>query len=317
VVLLSLLSLAVGARNVPVATVLQALTHDDPTGTDQLVVITSRLPRTVLGLLVGAALGLAGTVMQGVTRNPLADPGILGVNGGAALAVVLGISVFGVGSAGGYVWFALAGAAAASVLVYSVAALGREGATPVKLALAGAAATAFFGAVTTAFLLTDQQTFDQFRFWQVGSLNGRGLDVAAQVLPFLALGAVLALLLGRSLNTLALGDDVARGLGARVGLVRLASALAVVLLCGGATAAVGPVGFVGLTIPHVARALVGTDHRRVLPVSMLLAPVLLLAADVLGRVVARPGEVQVAILTAVLGAPVFVALVRRHRLAGL
>ncbi len=317
VVLLCFASLAVGARNVPTATVLQALTHYDPTSTDQLVVVTSRLPRTVLGLLVGAALGLAGCVMQGVTRNPLADPGILGVNGGAALAIVLGISVFGVGSASGYVWFALAGTAAVSVLVYSVAALGREGATPVKLALSGAAATAFFGAVTTALLLGDQQTFDQFRFWQVGSLNGRGLDVAAQVLPFLAVGAVLALVLGRSLNTLALGDDVARGLGAQIGLVRLVSALAVVLLCGGATAAVGPVGFVGLTIPHVARALVGTDYRRVLPVSTLLAPVLLLAADVLGRVLARPGEVQVAIVTAVLGAPVFVALVRRHRLAGL
>ena len=316
-VLLCLASLAIGSRSIAPSTVLQALTAYDPTSTDQLVVITSRLPRTVLGLLVGAALGLAGCVMQGVTRNPLADPGILGVNGGAALAIVVGISVFGVGSAGGYVWFALVGAAGASVLVYAVAALGREGATPVKLALAGAAATAFFGAVTTALLLSDQQTFDQFRFWQVGSLNGRGLDVAAQVLPFLAVGSVLALLLGRSLNTLALGDDVARGLGARVGLVRLASALAVVLLCGGATAAAGPVGFVGLTIPHVARALVGSDHRRVLPVSMLLAPILLLTADVVGRVVARPGEVQVAIVTAVLGAPVFVALVRRHRLAGL
>ena len=315
--LLCLASLAIGSRSIAPATVLRALTAYDPSSTDQIVVVTSRLPRTVLGLLVGAALGLAGCVMQGVTRNPLADPGILGVNGGAALAIVIGISLFGVGSAAGYVWFAFLGAAAASVLVYTVAALGREGATPVKLALAGAAATAFFGAITTGLLLSDQQTFDQFRFWQVGSLNGRGLDVAAQVLPFLALGGVLALLLGRSLNTLAMGDDVARGLGARVGLVRLASALAVVLLCGGATAAVGPVGFVGLTIPHVARALVGADYRRVLPVSMLLAPVLLLTADVVGRVIARPGEVQVAIVTAVLGAPVFVAIVRRHRLAGL
>lgn len=315
--LLVLASLAVGARSIPLGTVVDALTAYDPTNTDQLVVVTSRLPRTVLGLLVGAALGLAGGVMQGVTRNPLADPGILGVNGGAALAVVVGISVLGVGSVSGYVWFAFLCAAVASVLVYSVAALGREGATPVKLALAGAAATALFSAVTTALLLSDQQTFDQFRFWQVGSLNGRGLDVAVRVLPFLVVGGVLALVLGLSLNTLALGDDVARGLGARVGLVRGASALAVVLLCGGATAAAGPVGFVGLTVPHVARALVGTDHRRVLPVSMLLAPVLLLAADVLGRVVARPGEVQVAIVTAVLGAPVFVAVVRRHRLAGL
>lgn len=316
-VLLVLASLAVGARSIAPSTVLQALTSYDPTSTDQLVVVTSRVPRTTLGILVGAALGLAGCVMQGVTRNPLADPGILGVNGGAALAIVLGIGVFGVGGVSGYVWFAFAGAAAASVLVYSVAALGREGATPVKLALAGAAVTAFFGAITTALLLADQQTFDQFRFWQVGSLNGRDLGVTARVLPFLLVGGLLALLLGRGLNTLAMGDDVARGLGARVGLIRLASALAVVLLCGAATAAAGPVGFVGLTIPHAARALVGSDYRRVLPTSMLLAPILLLAADVLGRVVARPGEVQVAIVTAVLGAPVFVAIVRRHRLAGL
>ena len=317
VVVLCLASLAIGARSVPTATVLQALTQYDPSDTDQLVVVTSRLPRTVLGLLVGAALGLAGCAMQGVTRNPLADPGILGVNGGAALAIVLGISVFGVADASGYVWFAFGGAAVASVLVYTVAALGREGATPVKLALAGAAATAFFGAITTALLLGDQQAFDQFRFWQVGSLNGRDLSVTTQVLPFLAVGALLALALGRGLNTLALGDDVARGLGARVGLIRLATAVAVVLLCGSATAAAGPVGFVGLTIPHVARALVGTDYRRILVTSMLLGPILLLAADVIGRVIARPGEVQVAIVTAAIGAPVFVALVRRHRLAGL
>ncbi|WP_091077573.1 FecCD family ABC transporter permease [Microlunatus sagamiharensis] len=316
-VLLVLASLAIGARSIPAGTVLDALTRYDPDDTDQLVVVTSRLPRTVLGLLVGAALGLAGAVMQGVTRNPLADPGILGVNGGAALAIVVGIGVFGVGSVSGYVWFAFAGAAGASVLVYSVAALGREGATPVKLALAGAAVTAFFGAFTTALLLADQQTFDQFRFWQVGSLNGRDLGVTVRVLPFLLVGGVLALALGRGLNSLAMGDDVARGLGARVGLIRVLSAAAVVLLCGAATAAAGPVGFVGLTIPHAARALVGSDYRRILPTSMLLAPILLLTADVVGRVVARPGEVQVAIVTAVLGAPVFVAIVRRHRLSGL
>ena len=314
---LCLLSLGVGSRLVPPATVLDALTRYDAGDTDQLVVVTLRLPRMVLGLLVGAALGLAGCVMQGVTRNPLADPGILGVNAGAALAVVLAITLLGVGSAAGYVWFALAGAAVASLLVYSVAGLGRDGATPVKLALAGAGLTAAFGAVTTALLLGDQRTFDQFRFWQVGSLNGRGLEVAVAVAPFLLGGGVLALGLGRALNTLSLGDDVARGLGARVGLTRVVAALAVVLLCGGATAAAGPVGFLGLTIPHVARMLAGSDYRRVLPLSMLLAPILLIGADVLGRVVARPGEVQVAILTAVIGAPVFIALVRRQRLAGL
>ncbi|MBA8794014.1 iron complex transport system permease protein [Friedmanniella endophytica] len=313
--LLALVSLAVGTRAVPLGTVVEALTRYDPADTDQLVVVTLRIPRTVVGLLVGAALGLAGCVMQGVTRNPLADPGILGVNAGAALFVVLAIGVLGVSSVGGYVWFAFAGAALAAVVVYAVAAVGREGATPVKLALAGAALTAGFGAVTTALLLLDQRTFDEFRFWQVGSLTGRDLGVVAAVSPFLAVGGLLALGLGRSLNTLALGDEVARGLGARVGTVRLVSALSVVLLCGAATAAAGPIGFVGLVIPHLARTLVGPDHRWLLPYSMLLGPVLLLAADVLGRVIARPAEVQVAIVTAVIGAPVFIALVRRRKLA--
>ncbi len=316
-VVLCLLSLAVGAQSVPLGTVLRAITHYDPADTGQLVVIGLRLPRTVIGLLAGASLGLAGCLMQGVTRNPLADPGILGVNAGAALCVVIAIGVFGIGSVTGYIWFALAGAALASVAVYGIAALGREGATPVKLALAGAALTAGFGAITTAILLFDQQTFDQFRFWQVGALAGRGLDVAVRVAPFMIVGGVLALGLGRALNTLSLGDDVARGLGARVGLSRAVAAFAVVLLCGAATAAAGPIGFVGLTVPHAARLITGPDYRWILPYSMVLAPILLLSADILGRIVARPGEVQVAILTAVIGAPVFIALVRRQRLAAL
>lgn len=317
VLLLCFLSLALGARVTPVSAVWDAIVRYDPTNTDHLVIAELRLPRTVLGVLVGAALGLAGAVMQGVTRNPLADPGILGVNAGAALLVVIGISAFGVTSILGYVWFAFAGAAVASVIVYSVASLGREGATPVKLALAGAALSAAFGAVTTAVLLLDQATFDQFRFWAVGALAGRDATVVAQIAPFLLVGCLLALCLGRVLNTLSLGEDVARGLGADVLVSRGVSAAAVVLLCGAATAACGPIGFVGLTIPHVARMIVGPDYRWVLPYAMVLAPILLLAADVLGRVVARPGELQVAIVTAFLGAPVFIALVRRKKLAEL
>jgi iron complex transport system permease protein len=317
VAVLCYLSLAVGARVTPLGAVWDAIVHDDPANTDHLVIRELRLPRTILGVLVGAALGLAGAVMQGVTRNPLADPGILGVNAGASLLVVIGISAFGVTSILGYVWFAFAGAAVASVVVYSVAALGREGATPVKLALAGAALSAAFGAVTSAMLLLDQATFDQFRFWAVGSLSGRDLTIVVQIAPFLIAGCLLALFLGRVLNTLSLGEDVARGLGANVVLSRGVSAGAVVLLCGAATAACGPIGFVGLTIPHVARMVVGPDYRWVLPYSMVLAPILLLAADFIGRVVDRPGELQVAIVTAFLGAPVFIALVRRKKLAEL
>jgi iron complex transport system permease protein len=311
------LSLMVGARTIAPADVLHALTHYSPTDDDSLVVVGSRLPRTLLGLAAGLALGLAGTVMQGLSRNPLADPGILGVNFGASLAVVVAIAFFGVTAVSGYVWFAFAGAALAAGLVYAVSAVGREGATPVKLALAGAAVSAALGSLITAVMLTSRVSLDQMRFWQVGSLSGRGFGVLWQVLPTLVVGAVLALTLGRLLNGLALGDDVARGLGQRVGLARALSAVAIVLLCGSATAAVGPIAFVGLVVPHVARWVVGVDYRRILAYSAVIAPALLIACDVVGRVVAPPGELQVGIVMAFVGAPLFIALVRRRKLVGL
>lgn len=310
-------SVAVGARPMSVGTVLDALFAYDVASEDHLVVRGLRLPRTAVGLLVGVALGLAGAVMQGVARNPLADPGILGVSAGASLFVVLAIYWFGVGSLTGYVWFSFVGAGVAAVFVYAVGAMGREGATPVKLALAGAAVSALLASVTTAILLIDLATLDQFRFWAVGSLAGRDATIAWQVAPFVLVGAVMALASGRILNALALGDDVARSLGQRVGTARVFAASAVVLLVGVATAAAGPIGFVGLTVPHVARAITGPDYRWVLPYSAVLAPILLLGSDVVGRVVARPGEVQVGIVTALVGAPFFVALVRRRKMAEL
>jgi iron-siderophore transport system permease protein len=316
-VAVSALSIAYGAKQIPLGVVWDSLRHYDPADTDHVIVHSLRIPRTVLGLLVGVALGLAGAVMQGVTRNPLADPGILGVNGGAALFVVAGIYWLGLTSLTSYVWLAFAGAAVASVAVYLLGSLGRDGATPVKLALSGAALTAMFGSMTTALLLGDVQTYDQYRFWAVGSIAGRGSEIVTQVAPFIAVGTAMALLSGRALNALSLGDDVARSLGQRVGLVRGFSALSVVVLCGAATAAAGPIAFVGLTVPHVARAITGPDYRWILPYSMLLAPVLLLGSDVIGRVVARPGELQVGIVTAIVGAPFFIALVRRRKLAEL
>lgn len=312
----SVASLAIGARPISVETLVQALTAFDPANGDHAVVF-SRVPRTIIGLLAGAALGLAGAAMQGVARNPLADPGILGVNSGAALAVVIGIFVFGVTSFTGYIWFAFLGAAAAAVLVYAVASLGRDGATPVKLALAGAALSAGMISLLNAVLVSSQQTFDTFRFWQVGSVAGRGWDVIMPVLPFLAFAFILTLLTGKVLNSLSLGDDIARGLGQNVTVARALTALGVVVLCGAATAAAGPIGFVGLVIPHVVRAFTGPDYRWILPFSMVLAPVLLLAADILGRVILPPGEVQVGILTAIIGAPVFIWLVRRRKMAEL
>jgi iron complex transport system permease protein len=315
--LVTLLSIAIGSKQIPLSTVLDALRHYNEANTDHVIVRSLRVPRTLIGLMVGAALGLSGALMQGVTRNPLADPGILGVNGGAALFVVGGIYWFGLSTLTAYVWLAFAGAAAASVAVYLLGSMGREGATPVKLALAGAALTAMLGSMTTALLIGDVNTFDQFRFWSVGSFAGRGPDVAAQVAPFILVGIVLALFCGRVLNALSLGDDVAKSLGQRVGLARLFVAVVVVLLCGAATAAAGPIGFIGLTIPHVARLVTGPDYRWILPYSMLLAPILLLGSDVIGRVVALPGELQVGIVTAVLGAPFFIFLVRRRKLADL
>jgi iron complex transport system permease protein len=255
--------------------------------------------------------------MQGLSRNPLADPGILGVNFGASLAVVVAIALLGVASPSGYLWFAFAGAALASALVYAVSSLGREGATPVKLAIAGAAVSAALGSLITAVELTSRSSLDAMRFWQVGSLAGRGFGVLWQVLPTLAAGAVLALALGRLLNGLALGDDVARGLGQRVGVTRALCGVAIVLLCGSATAAVGPIAFAGLIVPHLARRVVGADYRWILAYSAIVAPALLLACDILGRVVAPPGELQVGVVLAFVGAPVFVALVRRGRTVGL
>ena len=316
-VLVTFASVAYGSKPMSLHTVWDALWSYDGSVEDHLIVRSLRIPRTAIGLGVGAALGLAGAVMQGLTRNPLADPGLLGIEAGASLAVVVGIHTFGLGSLTGYVWFAFAGAAVASVVVYGLGSLGRGGATPVKLALAGAALAALLSSFTSAILLLDVATLDEYRFWVVGSLAGRNGDVAVRVLPFIAVGVVLALASARSLNTLALGEDVARSLGQRVQLARLVAALAVVVLCGAAVAAAGPIGFVGLTVPHVARAICGPDHRWVLPWSMVLAPALLLGADVVGRVVARPGELQVGIVTALVGAPFFVALVRRRKLAEL
>lgn len=309
-------SLGLGARALPWTTLADAWLHYDPANGDHAVV-ASRIPRTLVGAFVGAALGLAGAAMQGIARNPLADPGILGVNAGAALGVVVAMFGFGLTALASYIWFAFLGAAAAAVVVYAVASLGRDGATPVKLALAGAALSAGLASVMNGILVSSQETLDAFRFWQIGTVSGRPLDMVGTVLPFLAVGAVVTLGTGRVLNGLALGDDVARGLGQRVALGRGVTALGVVVLCGAATALAGPIGFVGLVVPHVARALVGGDYRWVLPLSGLVGASLLVAADVVGRLVLPPSEVQAGVMTAVLGAPVLVWLVRRRRAVAL
>jgi iron complex transport system permease protein len=281
------------------------------------VVRALRLPRTVLGVAVGIALGVAGALIQGHTRNPLADPGLLGVSSGAAFAVCLAVYAFGITSGTGSVWFALAGALVAAVVVFVLGTIGDGGGTPVTLALAGAAVTAFLAALTSALVLVDATTLDAYRFWIVGSLVGRGEDVLPQVLPFLAAGLLLAAVNAPVLNTLQMGDDVARGLGARIGLARTCGVAAITLLTGAAVAVTGPIAFVGLVVPHVARAITGPDHRWLLPYAGLLGAVLLVLADVIGRVVVRPAELPVGLVLAFVGAPFFIALVRRRRLVTL
>lgn len=306
------LSLTLGTREVGWSDVLSGLLGQVET-IDQAVV-AARAPRTILALLAGAALGLAGAVMQGVTRNPLADPGILGVNAGAAMAIVIGVAWFGMASPHAYLWTAILGAGVAACFVYAVGSLGRGGATPLKLALAGAASAIAATSLTLAIILPRADIAGGVRAWQVGGVGGATFAGVLPALPFFAAGFAISLLCARGLNLLALGDDVAASLGARVARARGAAAFGAVLLCGAATATCGPIAFVGLVVPHLGRLLVGADHRWLLPVSALMGAVLLIVADVCGRILARPSELEVGIVTAFIGAPVFIWIVRRRRI---
>ena len=311
-VLLGAVSITVGSREVGWSDIMAALLGQDETISQASVAL--RIPRTVLALLGGAALGLAGTVMQGVTRNPLADPGILGVNTGAALAVVIGIAWFNMSSTQAFVWAAIAGAGGAAILVYTIGSLGRGGATPLKLALAGAATSIAFSSLVTAVVLPRNDIAAGVRSWQIGGVGGADFERILAVLPFLVVGFVISLLSAKKLNSLALGDEMAAGLGERVATIRAVAAFGAILLCGATTAACGPIGFVGLVVPHLCRLLLGSDYRWLLPFSALGGASLLVLADIVGRVVARPGELDVGIITALVGAPFFIWVVRRQRI---
>ncbi|MFJ4550771.1 FecCD family ABC transporter permease [Streptomyces sp. NPDC088817] len=311
--LVALASIAIGAKELSAAQVWHGLFQDSGTYGD--VVVGERLSRTVLGLLAGSALGLSGAVLQALTRNPLADPGILGINAGASAAVVTAITFLGVTSLSGYVWFAFLGAAVVGALVWFLG--GSRGATPVRLALAGTAIGAALYGYVQAVMIMDGAALGRMRFWTVGSLASATTATITQVLPFFAVGTVVALLLARPLDALAMGDDTARALGADLNRTRALAMLAATVLCGAATAACGPIVFVGLMVPHVVRSFTGPDLRWILPYATILSPVLLLGADVVGRVVARPAELQVGVVTAIIGGPVFILLVRRRRTAQL
>lgn len=308
-------SLLVGSRPIAPAAVFDALVAPDPASADHTVIRTLRLPRTLLATVAGAALAVAGVLMQGITRNPLAGPGLLGVNAGASFAVVLAIWALQVDSVQQWVWFAFAGAIAASLLVYGLGSVGAAGTSPVRLALAGVALSAVLFALTRAITLLDRGTLDQFRFWAVGSVAGRPATVALEVAPFVAAGFAIAVAVSGQLNVLALGDEGARALGVRLWLARSLGAAAVMLLAGAAVAAVGPIAFVGLVVPHAVRLWFGPEHRWLVPAGALAGAALLLCCDTLGRVAAHPGEVPAGIVTAAVGGAAFVGLVRRARLA--
>jgi len=312
VVIVGLLSLRIGSISISTQEAWDALFNYDPTSYNQTVVRTLRLPRTVIALGVGAGLAVAGATMQAVTRNPLAGPSILGVSSGATFAIVTAIYFIGLNSPYEYIWFSFAGALAASTLVFVIGSAGRDGPSPVKLALAGVVISALLSAWTSALLLLDEQTLDQVRFWLAGSVAGRPLDVFWIVSPFLIGGSIICLFLGHQLNVMNLGEDAARSLGMRTGRTRVICSILVVLITGAAVSAAGPIGFIGLATPHIVRSVVGSDYRWVLPYSVLVGAILLTAADIAGRIVLRPSELQVGIMTALVGAPFLIYLARKR-----
>ena len=314
-VLAAVASVAFGARGVTWADIVAGVSGSQDTLAEAAV--AQRVPRTVLAAVVGAALGVSGALLQGISRNPLADPGIFGINNGAALAVVIGMSFFGMTSPYAYIWVALLGAAVTAVFVYLVGSLGRGGATPLKLALAGAATSIALSSLVSAVILPRAEVMDSFRFWQIGGVGGAAFDTIARVAPFLLVGFLLALISARGLDSLALGDEMARGLGVKVERTRIIAGVGAVLLCGGATAVAGPIAFIGLVVPHLCRMVYGPDHRWLLPLSAVTGAVLLTISDVVGRVIARPEELEVGIVTALVGAPFFIVVVRRMKVRAL
>ncbi|MET3926826.1 iron complex transport system permease protein [Devosia sp. 2618] len=311
-----LASIAIGSKDIPVSTVLDALfAYND--SDDHAIIQALRVPRTLMGLVVGAALGMSGALIQALTRNPLADPGILGVNAGAAFFVVLAVGLFGLTSVQSYIWFAFLGAILTTVVVYAIGSAGRAGATPVRLTLAGVAIGAVLSGISSGITLLNPTIFDRMRQWGAGSLVAPGYETLWAVLPFIVIGLIISLFVARPLNAVALGDDLASALGANITRTRALVIVSTTLLAGAATAAAGPIGFVGLMVPHVARWIVGPDQRWIFLFTVVLSPVLLLTSDIVGRLVMRPGELQVGIVTAFVGAPVLILLARRRRVSGL
>jgi iron complex transport system permease protein len=311
VLLLAVLaSIAFGAADIKLQTVLAAIFSFDAADTNHLIIQTLRLPRAFTAILVGAALGVAGAIMQGLTRNPLADPGLLGIEAGATLAVVGGVYLFHIHSLPVFAVFAFLGASVTALAVYGLGSMGRAGATPFKLTIAGATLSSMLASLTTSILMFNQRSLEEVRFWLAGSVSGREMSLVLEAAPFILGGLLMAFILGRQITTLSMGEDIARNLGQNVVALKLVCAGAVVVLAGSAVALAGPVGFIGLVIPHVVRMFAGVDYRWVLPYSALLGASFLVISDLLARMIVRPFDMPVGIMTAAIGGPVFIYLIR-------
>ena len=314
--IIAMFSISLGVKRIAFSKVMEVIFGNDLDSIEATIIL-QRIPRTVFGILAGGALGISGALMQSITRNPIADPSILGVNTGASLFVVAGIAFFNITAAYQYIWLAIIGAGLTAVFVYSVASMGKDGATPLKLALSGSAVSIVLGSLVSTIMLPNNRVMEAFRFWQVGSIGSATWENIALISPFLILGFIISMLISGYLNNLALGDEAATALGTNVVLTRSVGALASVLLCGAATALAGPIGFIGLIIPHIVRLVFGSEMSKMLPLSFLGSGILLLLSDILGRIIGSPGETEVGIVTAVLGAPIFIFAIRKGRVKSL
>ena len=314
--IMAIFSISLGAKSIAFTKVIDVLLGNAPDSLDAAIIL-QRIPRTVFGILAGGALGISGALMQSITRNPIADPSILGVNTGASLFVVAGIAFFNITVAYQYIWLAIIGAGVTAVFVYSVASMGKDGATPLKLALSGSAVSIVLGSLVSTIMLPNNRVMEAFRFWQVGSIGSATWENIMLISPFLIVGFVISMFISGYLNNLALGDEAATALGTNVVMTRTIGALSSVLLCRATTALAGPIGFVGLIIPHIIRLIFGSEMGKMLPLSFLGSAILMLVSDVIGRIISLPGETEVGIVTAVLGAPVFILAIRKGRVKSL
>ena len=313
---MAIFSISLGAKSIAFSKVIEVLLGNDPDSLEQAIIL-QRIPRTIFGILAGGALGISGALMQSITRNPIADPSILGVNTGASLFVVAGIAFFNITVAYQYIWLAIIGAGVTAVFVYSVASMGKDGATPLKLALSGSAVSIVLGSLVSTIMLPNNRVMEAFRFWQVGSIGSATWENIMLISPFLVVGFIISMFISGYLNNLALGDEAATALGTNVVMTRTIGALSSVLLCGATTALAGPIGFVGLIIPHIIRLIFGSEMSKMLPLSFLGSAILMLVSDIIGRIISLPGETEVGIVTAVIGAPVFILAIRKGRVKSL